>query len=75
MMGSKSKKNGNLSNTNSLADYGSEKNVLVTDKAPHTILETSVHGNSEAQTNTPRKTSVGDQHTIVKTMEVYQTFD
>lgn len=75
MMGSKSKKNDDLSNTNSLADHGSEKNVLITDKAPHTILETLVHGNSEAQTNTPRKTSADDQHTITKTVEVHQTFD
>lgn len=74
MMGSKSKKNNDLSNTNSLADYGSEENVLITDRAPHTILERSVHGNSEAQTNTPRKTSVDDQHTIMKTVEVHQTF-
>lgn len=74
MMGSKSKKN-DLSNTNSIADYGSEKNVLITDRAPHTMLEMSVHGNSEARTNTPRKTSADDQHTIMKTVEVHQTFD
>lgn len=74
MMGSKSKKNDDLSNTNSHADYGSEENVLITDKAPHTILETSVHGNSDAQTNTLRKVS-DDRHTIMKTVEVHQTFD
>ena len=73
MMGSKSKKN-DLSNTNSIADYGSEKNVLITDKAPHTMLEMSVHGNSEARTNTPRKPSADDRHTIMKTVEVHQTF-
>jgi hypothetical protein len=73
MMGSKSKKNDDLSNTNSIADYGSEKNVLTTDRASHTILEMSVHGNSEAQTNISRKTS-DDQHTIMKTVEVHQTF-
>jgi hypothetical protein len=74
MMGSKSKKNDDLSNTNSIADYGSEKNVLITDRASHTMLEMSVHGNSEARTNTPRKPSADDQHTIMKTVEVHQTF-
>ena len=75
MTGSKSKKNDDLSNTNSHADYESEENVLMTDKVPHIILETSVHGNLEAQTNTPRKMSVGDQHAITKTVEVHQTFN
>lgn len=77
MMRSKSKKNDDdeLSGANSLPDYGSEENVLITDKAPHAMLETSVHGNAPSQNNTPRKTSVDDQHTIMKTVEVHQTFD